>query len=83
MVAVSGGLDATTAGTLRAALTALLNRGGLDIISLDLRRVDLLDSAAVGTLVAAQRICRDMGVQLRLTAAGPAGARPMAAATSA
>ena len=80
---VSGGLDVTTAGTLRVALTALLNRGGLDTISLDLRQVDLLDPAAVGNLVAAHRICHDVGVQLRVTAAGPVGARLMAAATSA
>jgi hypothetical protein len=44
--------------------------------------VDLLNPAAVGTLVAAQRICHDMGVQLRVTAAGPVGARLIAAATS-
>ena len=82
VVVVCGGLDVTTAGTLRAALTALLNRGGLDTIGLDLRQVDLLDPAAVGTLVAAQRICREMGVQLRVSAAGPVGARLLAAATA-
>ena len=79
---VRGGLDVTTTGTLRTALTALLNRGGLDTIGLDLRQVDLLDPAAVGTLVAAQRICRNIGVQLRLTAAGPVGARLLAATTA-
>jgi anti-anti-sigma factor len=82
VVVVRGGLDATTAGTLRAALTALFNRGGLDTIGLDLRPVDLLDPAAVGTLVAAQRICHDMGVRLRVTAAGPVSARLLAAATA-
>ena len=81
-VVVRGGLDVTTAGTLRAAITALLNRGGVDTIGLDLRQVDLLDPAAVGTLVAAQRICHDMGVQLRVTAAGPVRARILAAATA-
>src|SRR6476620_3632748 len=69
VVVVRGGLDVTTAGTLRAALTALLNRGGVGTIGLDLRQVDLLDPAVVGTLVAAQRICHQMGVGLRLTAA--------------
>jgi anti-anti-sigma factor len=82
VVVVRGGLDVATAGTLRAALTVLLNRGGLDTIGLDLRQVDLLAPAAVGTLVAAQRICQDMGVQLRVTAAGAVGARLLAAATS-
>jgi anti-anti-sigma regulatory factor len=81
-VVVHGGLDVTTAGTLRAALTALLNRGGLDTIGIDLREVDLAAPAAVGTLVAAQRICHDMPVQLRVTAAGPVGVRLLAAATS-
>jgi anti-anti-sigma factor len=82
VVTVRGGLDVTTAGTLRTALTVLLNRGGLDTIGLDLRQVDLLDSAAVGTLVAAQRICHDIGVQLRVTAAGPLSAPLTAGATS-
>jgi anti-anti-sigma factor len=82
VVVVRGGLDVTTAGTLRAALTALLNSGGLDTLGLDLRQVDLLDPAAVGTLVAAQRICQHMGVRLRVTAAGPVGARLQAAAAS-
>ncbi len=82
VVVARGGLDVTTAGTLRAALTALLNRGGLDAIELDLRRVDVLDPGAVGTLVAAQRICYDMGVRLRVTAVGPVGARLVAAATT-
>jgi anti-anti-sigma factor len=68
-----------TAGTLRAALTTLINRGGLDTIGLDLRQVDLLDPAAIGTLVAAQRICHDMGIRLRLTAAAPVKARLLAA----
>src|SRR5258706_12821233 len=82
VVAVRGELDVTTAGTLRAALTALLNRGGLDTIGLDLRQVDLLDPAAVGTLVAAQRICHDTGVRLRVTAADPVRERLLAAATA-
>jgi anti-sigma B factor antagonist len=80
VVVVSGELDVTTAGTLRAALTALLNRGGLDTISLDLRQVDLLDPAAVGTLVAARRICQEVNVQLRVTAASPIGGRLVDAA---
>ena len=32
VVVVRGGLDVATAGALQAALTALLNRGGLDTI---------------------------------------------------
>jgi anti-anti-sigma factor len=70
-VTVRGGLDVTTAGTLRATLTTLLNHGGLDTIGLDLRQVDVLDPAAIGTLVAAQRICHDIGVQLRVTVPSP------------
>src|SRR5258705_11365775 len=81
VVVVRGGLDVTTSGTLRAALTALLNSGGLDTIGLDLRQVDLLDPAAVGTLVAGHRICHEMGVQLRVSRAGRS-ARLLAAATA-
>src|SRR5258705_11958863 len=65
VVVVRGGLDVTTAGTLRAALTTLLNRGGLDTIGLDLRRGALLDPPAAGTLLAAQRVCPPMGRRLR------------------
>jgi len=64
VVVVRGELDCATSGQLRAAITALLNRGGIDAIGLDLRGLDLLDSIGIGTIVVAQRICRQVGVRL-------------------
>jgi len=56
VVVVRGELDCATSGQLRAAITALLNRGGIDAIGLDLRGLELLDSIGIGTIVVAQRI---------------------------
>ncbi|NJC73139.1 STAS domain-containing protein [Planosporangium thailandense] len=74
-VSVRGELDCATNGQLRAALTELLNRGGLTAIGLDLRGLEFIDSTGIGTLVVAQRICREMGVRLRLTAVNAFAAR--------
>jgi anti-anti-sigma factor len=68
VVQVRGELDCATSGQLRAAITALLNRGGIESIGIDLRGVDFLDSTGIGTLVVAQRICSGVGVRFRLTA---------------
>jgi anti-sigma B factor antagonist len=67
-VLVRGALDCATSGQFRAAITELLNGGGVENIGVDLRGVDFLDSTGVGTLVVAQRICEGVGVRLRLTA---------------
>jgi anti-anti-sigma factor len=72
---VRGELDCATSSELRAAITALLNRGGITAIGLDLRAVGLLDSIGIGTLVVAQRICHGVGVRLRLTATSAFAAR--------
>jgi anti-sigma B factor antagonist len=68
VVRVGGEMDCETSGQFRAAITALLNRGGVESIGVDLRAVEFLDSTAIGTLVVAQRICRQVGVRLRLIA---------------
>jgi anti-sigma B factor antagonist len=69
VVVVRGELDCATSGELRAAIIHLLNHGGIAAIGLDLRAVQFLDSIGIGTLVVAERICRQVGVRLRLTAA--------------
>ena len=71
VVVVRGELDWASSAQLRAAITALLNRGGVCVIGLDLSGVDLLDSVGVGTIVVASRICRQVGVQMRVIAASP------------
>jgi anti-anti-sigma factor len=68
IMAVDGKLGSTTAHRLRTAITALLNRGGIHTIGLDLRRLDFIDSTGIGTLVVAQRISAQVGVRFRLTA---------------
>jgi anti-anti-sigma factor len=75
VVVIRGELDYATSGKLRAAITALLNRGGIATISLDLRGIEFLDSIGIGTLVVAQRICQQVGVGLRVTAASGSAAR--------
>jgi anti-sigma B factor antagonist len=75
VVVVRGELDRATSGQLRAAITALLNRGGIATVGLDLRGLEFLDSIGIGTLVVAQRICQQVGVGLRVTAASRFAAR--------
>ncbi|GII26365.1 STAS domain-containing protein [Planosporangium mesophilum] len=75
IMAVGGRLGSTTAHRLRSAITALLNRGGIRTIGLDLRRLDSIDSTGIGTLVVAQRISAQVGVRLRLTAVSAYAAR--------
>lgn len=75
VVAVRGELDAAASAQFRAAITALLNRGGVAVINLDLDEVEFLDSMGVGTIVVALRICQQVGVRLRVTAASSFAAR--------
>jgi anti-anti-sigma factor len=79
IMAVGGKLGSATAHRLRTAITALLNRGGIRTIGLDLRRLDFIDSTGIGTLVVAQRISAQMGVRLRLTAVSAFAARVLGA----
>jgi anti-anti-sigma factor len=74
-VSVRGELDLATADQLRSAISALLNRGAVACIGLDLRGLDFIDSTGIGTLVVAQRICQQVGVKLRLTAVNAFAAR--------
>ncbi|GII24855.1 STAS domain-containing protein [Planosporangium mesophilum] len=75
VVVVTGELDCATADQLRTAITALLNRGDVHAIGLDLRGLGFIDSTGIGTLVVAQRISAQVGVRLRLTAVSAFAAR--------
>ncbi|GII23919.1 STAS domain-containing protein [Planosporangium mesophilum] len=75
VVVVRGELDCATADQLRSAITALLNRGDITAIGLDLRGLGFIDSTGIGTLVVAQRISQQIGVRLRLTAVSAFAAR--------
>src|SRR5438067_12073950 len=73
-IMLHGQLTHLTSGQLRAALTAVLNRGHVGTIPLYLRAVDALDSAGVATLAVARRFCQTMGVGLRLVASSATAA---------
>lgn len=70
-VAVRGELDMHHAPRLRAALTALINRGDVVEIDIDLSGVTFLDATGVGTIIVAHRIATNVRVRLRLTAVSP------------
>src|SRR2546423_13285189 len=75
-IMLHGQLTHLTSGQLRAALTAVLNRGHVGTIPLDLRAVDAMDAAGVATLAVARRICPTLGVGPRLGAVSAAAPRP-------
>ena len=70
-VAVRGELDLRNAPALRAAITALLNRGDVTAIDLDLGAVTSADPSGLGTVIVAHRIAADVGVDLRLARVSP------------
>jgi anti-anti-sigma factor len=72
---VRGELDMRQAPALRAAITALLNRGDLTAIDLDLSDVAFIDSTGLGTIVVGHRIAADLGVTLQVTASSLFAAR--------
>jgi anti-sigma B factor antagonist len=74
-MAVRGELDMCQAPAVRAAITALLNRGDLTAIELDLSDVTFIDSTGLGTIVVAHRIAADLGVTLQVTASSLFAAR--------
>ena len=74
-ITLRGQLTHLTSGQLRAALTAVLNRGQAGTVCLDLRAVDGVDSTGMATLAVARRICQAMGVRLRLAAMSGVAAR--------
>jgi anti-anti-sigma factor len=69
-VVLRGCLDREGATRLRATLSTLLNEGQYHTIRLDLRYVDRVDSAGMGTLAVARRVCEITGVRLRMTPIG-------------
>src|SRR2546430_14326103 len=78
-IMLHGQLTHLTSEQLRAALTAVLNRGHVGTIRLDLRAVDAMDAAGGAALPVARRICQAMGACLRLAPkqpAAPAGPGP-------
>jgi len=67
-VSVRGELVMQDAPGLRNTLTALLNRGDVTGIDIDLSDVTTIDATGAGTLIVAHRIAANVRVNLRLTA---------------
>ncbi|HEX8344909.1 MAG TPA: STAS domain-containing protein [Actinoplanes sp.] len=74
-MAVRGELDMHQAPQMRAAINAVLNRGDVTGVDLDLSAVTVLDATGVGTIIVAHRIATNVRVDLRLTAVSTIGAR--------
>lgn len=74
-VVVRGPLDLLRAPRLRATITALLNRGDVTDIDLDIAGVTSADASGLGTVIVAHRVAAAVGVDLRLAAVSPLAAR--------
>lgn len=66
LLEVSGEVDADSVGELRDKVLSCLVRGRPAEVIVDLRRVTLLDSAALGTLVGCHRAAEAAGARLVL-----------------
>jgi anti-sigma B factor antagonist len=71
VIVLHGEVDYATALDLRAAISATISAGDVDMITLDLAGVTLLDSTGVGTLVVARRICDDLQIGFRVCDPNP------------
>lgn len=67
-VAVRGDLEMQHAPELRESLLALLNRGDVTGVNLDLAAVTLLDATGAGAIIVTHRIATHRRVALRITA---------------
>ncbi|AGZ43935.1 anti-sigma factor antagonist [Actinoplanes friuliensis DSM 7358] len=67
-MSVHGELVMEEAPRLRNLLTALLNRGDVTAVELDLADVTFIDASGAGTLIVAHRIAANLRVDLRLSA---------------
>ncbi len=68
-VLVRGELEMLHAPQLRESIIALLNRGDVTGVNLDLTAVTLLDATGAGAIIVAHRIATNLRVALRITAA--------------
>jgi anti-sigma B factor antagonist len=70
VLALTGALDHAGAVELRAAISAAVTRQPRAIV-VDLAGVERIDEAGVGTLVVADRICRQIGIDLAVRSPSP------------
>jgi anti-anti-sigma factor len=70
VVAPDADIDMNTADQLKAALTDLVESGGLRRLVLDLDAVSYMDSSGLGALVSAMKVARAAGGDLKLCGIG-------------
>jgi anti-anti-sigma factor len=75
VIALHGEVDYATAQHFREEVSAVLAKGVVQVIVVDLAGVSFLDSTGVGTLVVARRICAECGVRLQMRSVNPFIAR--------
>jgi anti-sigma B factor antagonist len=76
-VTAEGEIDSSSAPQLRRRLDDVLDRGGLQQLTIDLDRVSFLDSAGLCVLAAAHRRASTDGVPMRVLASSRAVIRPL------
>jgi anti-anti-sigma factor len=76
-VLVRGDLEMQHAPHLRESVLALLNRGDVTGVNLDLAAVTLLDATGAGAIIVVHRIATHRRVALRITAVSAAVAQIM------
>jgi anti-sigma B factor antagonist len=74
VVRVIGELDSATAPRLREELIGLINRG-IRSVTVDLARLDFIDSTGLGVLVSAMKRLREHGGDLVLQSPKPSAMR--------
>lgn len=68
-VRLAGEIDAAMADDLRRVLQAETDRAGIDLVNVDLDLVTLLESPAIGALVAASKSAAKVGRRLHISRA--------------
>jgi anti-sigma B factor antagonist len=76
-VTATGEIDSSSAPQLRSRLDEVLDRGGLEQLTVDLDGVTFLDSAGLCVLAAAHRRASSAGVPMRVLASSRAVIRPL------
>jgi len=71
LIALQGDLDYESALELRAAISRVLEQDGVRELVVSLAGVAFIDSTGIGTLVVAHRICKEVGVTLKVREANP------------
>ena len=78
-IVLSGEIDYDSAQDVRHNISLALAAGDVDVIDLDVAGVTAIDTAGVGTLVVARRICREYGIDMHMNNPSPLMTKQLAA----